>query len=248
VALWRMPSDYQFGTLGVAAAIGDTTLTSNAFATLPSGQTTSAVTPLVLHNPAAGTHEVVWVTAHTASATTATVVRGKEGSTAQAWPSGTQWICAPTAARDGLPALSAAALTAMTDQHVGMRALETDTSLVKEWTYGAGWQPEVGACRPVDCGPTVSGGTVPTTANILARVGCINSATPSSNIIAVTFATPFPNGVITAASNSLTGAQFIGTVTVENLTVSGMNLRVNQIQSFPAAPGLASLSYIAFGW
>jgi hypothetical protein len=248
MALWRMPADYLFGTLSQAAAVGDTSISSASFANLSTSYTTSAVLPVVLHNPSTGVREVVWVTAHTAAATSVTVVRGKEGTSAQAWPSGTQWIVAPTAARDGLSAYSAATLNAMTDQHVGMRALETDTSLVKHWTYAAGWQAEVGACRPADCGPTVSGGSVPAAANILTRVGCINNATPSSNIIAVTFATPFPNGVIAACSNSLAGTQFIGVVTCENLTASGMNLRVNQIQGYPIAPGIASLSYVAYGW
>jgi hypothetical protein len=248
MALWRMPSDYLFGTLSQAAAVGDTSISSASFASMPSNYTTSAVLPVVLHNPSTGVREVVWVTAHTAAATSATVVRGKENTTAQAWPSGTQWIVAPTAARDGLSAYPAATLNAMTDQHVGMRALETDSSLVKHWTYAAGWQAEVGACRPADCGPTFSGGTVPAAANILTRVGCVNSATPSSNIIPCTFATPFPNGVIAAFSNSVNSGQFIGTVTCESLTVNGMNLRVNQISGFPAAPGIASLSYVAYGW
>jgi hypothetical protein len=248
MALWRMPTDYAFGTLSVAAAVGDTSISSTAFANLSTAYTTSAVLPMVLHNPATGVREVVWVTAHTAASTAVTVIRGKEGTSAQAWPSGTQWICAPTAARDGLSAYSAATLTGMTDQHVGMRALETDSSVVKHWTYAAGWQAEVGACRPADCGPTFSAGTVPAAANILTRVGCVNNAAPSSNLIAVTFAAPFPNGVITAVSNSLNSGQFIGTVTCESLTVSGMNLRVNQIAGYPAAPGFASLSYVAYGW
>lgn len=246
MALWRMPTDYQFGQLSVAAAIGDTTIQSNAFANLPTNQTTTAVTPLVLHNPAAGTHEVVWVTAHTAAATSVTALRGKEGSSAQAWPSGTQWICAPTAARDGLSAYNAAALTAMTDQHVGMRALETDTSIVKEWTYGGGWQPEIGLCKPTDCGPTSAATSVPTAANILTRVGCVNSASPSSFLVAVTFAAPFPNGIIGAVANSLTGTQFIGAVNCESLTTTGMNIRTTQLNG--GSPGLASLCYLAFGW
>lgn len=246
MALWRMPADYLFGTLSQAAAVGDTSISSASFANLATSYTTSAVLPIVLHNPSTGVREVVWVTAHTAASTSVTVVRGKEGTSAQAWPSGTQWIVAPTAARDGLSAYSAATLAAMTDQHVGMRALETDSSVVKHWTFAAGWQAEVGACRPADCGPTAAGGTVPTAANILTRMGCVLNATPSSGLITVTFAQPFSNGYIGALCGSLAGGQFIGTVCCESGSVTGMSLRPTQYNS--AAPGTCSVFYVAFGW
>jgi hypothetical protein len=249
VALWRMPSDYQFGTLGVAAAIGDTTLTSNAFATLPSGQTTSAVTPLVLHNPAAGTHEVVWVTAHTASATTATVVRGKESSTAQAWPTGTQWICAPTAARDGLPALSAAALTAMTDPHVGMRALETDSSTVKEWTYAGGWQAEVGVCKATDLNPNRSGGSPPNTGAMTLRSGYISGTTNGSGDLSVTFTGAFPVACHTAFACVADPTVWFGIVSVSAESATGLTFHCADTSPLAAhASGLVKLFYLAIGY
>jgi hypothetical protein len=41
--------------------------------------------------------EIVWVTAHTAAATTATILRGQEGTAAAAWAAGATWAHAPTA-------------------------------------------------------------------------------------------------------------------------------------------------------
>ncbi len=246
MALWRMPTDFAYGTLSVAAAIGDTSLSSSQFSTLPSSFTTSAVMPMVLLNSATQTREVVWVTAHTASATSVTVVRGKEGTAAAAWPSGTQWICAPTAARDGLPAMSTSALNAMTDQHVGMRALNTDSSSVWEWTFGAGWQAEIGACKPSDVGTTASGGSVPTAANVLTRMGCVLSATPSAGLVSVTFPAAFPNGFIGAAAGSLSGSQFVGDTSCESGTTTGMSLR--PVQNNGTTPGVCSLFWLAFGW
>jgi hypothetical protein len=40
--------------------------------------------------------EIVWVTAHTAAATTATIVRGQEGTAAAAWAAGATWAHAAT--------------------------------------------------------------------------------------------------------------------------------------------------------
>lgn len=247
---YREPLDYAFGTLSQAAAIGDTTINSSAFTSLPNGVyaggSNPVVLPVVLHNPAAGTHEVVWVTGHTGSASNVTVVRGKESTTAQAWPSGTQWIVAPTAARDGLGYYSATALAALTDGHVGMRALETDTGLVKTLSYAAGWLADQGVCLPAEVGPVAAGGSVPATSAILVRPGCVLSAAPSSGLVPVTFAKPFPNGYIGALAGSLAGGQFIGSVCAESGSTTGMQLR--PVQYNGAAPGVCSVFYLAFGW
>lgn len=42
------------------------------------------------------TYEIVHVTAHTAGATSATIVRGQEGTNASAWSSGIRWSHGPT--------------------------------------------------------------------------------------------------------------------------------------------------------
>ena len=94
----RIHADYVFGTIsttdGISAAA--TSFDSPRLARLPavSGGDVAAIT---LHDAATGTYEIVHVTAHTAAATTATILRGQEGSTAQEWPSGTSWLHGPTA-------------------------------------------------------------------------------------------------------------------------------------------------------
>lgn len=246
--LYRLPTDFAFGTLSIAAALGDTTLQSAAFAGLPGGSySTTAVLPITLLNASTGAREEVWVTAHTASATSVTVVRGKEGSTAQAWPSGTTWICSPTAARDASPvATTAALLTAMTDKHVGMRSLEIDTGLLKTSTYSGGDVADVGACLPSEVGPIAAGGSMSSSGTVLVRPGCVLSATPSAGLVAVTFTKPFPNGYIGAVAGSISGAQFVGPTCCESGTATGMQLR--PVQSNGATPGVCSLFYVAYGW
>jgi hypothetical protein len=133
----RLTSNYAFGTLTAAAAISDTTLTSADFATrLSSGLSTTTYVPITLQDPSTGVYEIVWANAHTAAATTCTVLRGREGTTARAWGNGTLWVVAPTL-RDGvLPVANRAALP--TDPHVGLRAFIQDEQLVLERTL-AGW-------------------------------------------------------------------------------------------------------------
>lgn len=245
MALWRQPTDFAFGTLSVAAAIGDTTLQSAQFASLGAGFSTTAVMPIVLLNTATQTREVVWITGHTAASTSVTVVRGKEGTSAQAWPSGTQWICAPTAGRDGLPSLSSAAIAALTDQHVGMRVLNTDTSQVLEWTFGAGWQAEVGVARAADTGLTITSGSVPTNATIQTRIGSAVAATPSSGAVTVTFATAFPNAFIGGVAGSCDHALWDGYVAVDAGSTTQCKLWP---LSSTGAPTSCSLFYVAYGY
>lgn len=77
--------------------VSTSTLSSPALARLPVIDTSNHAA-ITLMDVAGGKYEVVHVTGHAAGATTATVVRGREGSTAQAWPSGTSWHQGPTAA------------------------------------------------------------------------------------------------------------------------------------------------------
>jgi hypothetical protein len=74
---------------------GATTLTSTELGSLPAVGSSEHVA-LVL-DPTSTAVEIVYVTAHTGSATTATVVRGREGTTARAHASTVQWVHVATA-------------------------------------------------------------------------------------------------------------------------------------------------------
>ena len=89
----RLRFNRALGALDVALATGDTTLSSPGLATLGvvAGPDVAALTI------STGTaYEIVWVTAHAAAATTATIVRAQEGTAAQAWAVGTAWVHGPT--------------------------------------------------------------------------------------------------------------------------------------------------------
>jgi hypothetical protein len=153
----RQNVNYAFGTLSVAGAISDTTLQSADFASLPGGASVSTTQyiPIVLQDPTSKLYEIVWINAHTAASTTVTVLRGREGTTARAWASGTLWTLAPTSRDVILGVANRAALPA--DPHVGMRALLLDEQRVLD-RFSFGWgEPEVtigGIIRVTDDGDT----------------------------------------------------------------------------------------------
>jgi hypothetical protein len=198
----RSSRDYFFGTLLNPAATSDTSVSSTAFTTLGTGYTTTQYLPVVLHDPSRGVYEMVWITGHTAASQSVTVLRGREGSSAQAWPGGTQLVVAPSI-RDGLPALTRATLPI--DPHLGMRALVADESVVVERTV-AGWSPSVGVSNPADVGPLVNAGATfpPANAVILLRAAYATFVADGSGNGSIAYRTPFPNATIAVAilSNS----------------------------------------------
>jgi hypothetical protein len=130
----RAPQDYAFGQLSAGISTSDTTLSSARFANLPSDLTTTKYLPITLTDAINGLLETVWITAHTASSTSVTVVRAREGTTAQSWASSTPWTCAATV-RDGLSITTRAGLP--TDPYIGQRVYVSDESQVVERISGA---------------------------------------------------------------------------------------------------------------
>lgn len=242
----RLHRDYFFGNLLLAAAIADTTLSAAAFSALGTGYSTGAYLPLVLHNPSTGAYEVVWVTGHTAASQTVTVVRGREGTTAQAWPSNTQVIDA-ACVRDIVGGYTRALLP--TDPHYGLRALVTDENVVVERTLN-GWGPSVGVATPADVGPSVSNFATfpPSNSVITVRAGRAQLVADAGGNVTVTFRTPFPTGLIafTATSGVFDS---LGPYVVYASDRFGASIRAYNATTSPVAAGVnVHVSYIAVGY
>ena len=93
----RKRSGFVSGTItNNPLAIGGTTMNSANLAAMP--EVASPDIAAIVLDPAggAGAPEIVWVTAHTAAATSATIARGKEGSTARQHANTTAWVHMPT--------------------------------------------------------------------------------------------------------------------------------------------------------
>lgn len=76
---------------------GATTLTSTGLATLPVIGSTNHMVLILDPLATAGAPEIIYVTAHTSAATTATIVRGQESSTARSHAQNISWIHCPVA-------------------------------------------------------------------------------------------------------------------------------------------------------
>lgn len=95
----RSRTNLAAGALSASLAIGGTTMSSAGLADLGVIDTTNhaAITLFVADsNGRITSKEIVYVTAHTAAATTATIVRAQEGTTAAAWSAGATWAHAGT--------------------------------------------------------------------------------------------------------------------------------------------------------
>lgn len=84
-------------------AIGDTTLNSANLSSLAAVASPDIAKIILDPLGLSGAPEVVYVTAHTASATTATISRAAEGTTARQFAAGTTWVNGPTLVDWGTP-------------------------------------------------------------------------------------------------------------------------------------------------
>jgi hypothetical protein len=90
----RIKANNAFGLLGAAMLIGDTTI---SFAIAPNLPTVDASSYLALTlEPDSVNEEIVHVTAFTPGNSTATIVRGREGTTARQHSQGVIWLHGPT--------------------------------------------------------------------------------------------------------------------------------------------------------
>lgn len=96
----RSRGNFAAGALDAALAAGATSMSSPALADLQVIDATNHAAIALFTEDANGRitkKEIVYVTAHTAGATTATIARGKEGTSDQAWSSGDKWEHTSTA-------------------------------------------------------------------------------------------------------------------------------------------------------
>ncbi len=236
------------GTLSQDRAASDTTLVSSAFQNLPTDYSPGAsgkYLPLVLNDFATGASEVVWVNAHTAGNTTVNVLRGQEGTTALPWAAGSSITCAPTAKRDGLAVVTSG--TNPASPHIGERVVQTDRLATVERTGLGGWAPSAGMGHPHEQGANMHGATPPNGAVLLTRIGVKVGTTTSNGLLACTFATPFPNGVMAVIPVS-TFLNAGGQCVVGAITITGAEVYFLNGDKSRYASATASYMYVAVGW
>lgn len=244
---FRYLADFAFGTLTAAISISDTTLASAEFASLRAITAGNTYIPIVLLDPSAKVYEVVWLSNHTTSATTGTVSRGQEGSVAREWPSGTQWIVAPTM-RDSTTTESFAALP--TDGHVGMRMTVGDKGDVRQQTFLQGWLGLVYGSRE-DMGRAVDGTT--SHPNGVVPIMKAFTATGTTNASGVaTFTIPnggFSTRLVTAAITRITsGAYWSGSVDSATTTRTTLGVWAANAAGTALASSAIAISAVVVGY
>lgn len=88
----RIRGNNQYGALSQTLLIGGTTLNSPQLASFPAVTGSDIAVLTIDPQQVGGAPEIVYVTAHTASATTATIARGKEGTSARQHSTSEVWI------------------------------------------------------------------------------------------------------------------------------------------------------------
>ncbi len=136
----RVRSDFVAGGLSAGMITSDTAMNSAGLADLPAIAGTQMAALTLWRTDVLGRvtqKEVVYVTAHGAGTTTATVTRGREGTTAQTWLTGDRWSLT-TVVSDLIVICTSS--TRPATPYYGQHIYETDT--LKEYTYtSTGWQP-----------------------------------------------------------------------------------------------------------
>lgn len=132
----RITANNVYGTIDDSPlTAGSTTLNSTELSLLPVVSSAHAV--LVLDpKRVSGEPEIVIVTAHTASATVATITRGAYGTVARSHIAGTPWAHVPVIDDYERIATSAARPS---DPYEGQTIWETDTDFTKYWN-GTTWE------------------------------------------------------------------------------------------------------------
>ena len=123
----RIRTDFVRGTLTNALSSGDTTMTASLLASIP--EIVAPDIAVIILDPLASAPEIVHITAHTAAATTATILRGRESSTARAHIAGTAWAHGATG--DDFPANAFPATAANGDLLYGVAASDEYVALAK---------------------------------------------------------------------------------------------------------------------
>lgn len=88
----RVRTNFTYGTLSSQLLIAGTTLSSTGLQYLAAVASPDYAVIILDPNRSAGAPEIVYVTAHTASATTATISRAQESTSARQHEAGVLWV------------------------------------------------------------------------------------------------------------------------------------------------------------
>jgi len=209
--------------------IGATTINSAAFADLPTVTSPDFMWLTLDPTGSAGAPEIVKVTAHTATATSCTITRAQQSTTARQHASGTSWAAALTSSDlDGLP-LVCTSTTRPTGAQ-GKRIYETDTN--RELCHdGTGWvimSEPIQSYTPTFANTTLGNGSVAGTSHrsdgwcdftALFTLGSTSAITGAVTVTLPYTAVGMMDGQISVVFADVSSARFIGTMIAGTTTI-----------------------------
>lgn len=139
----RVRQDFVAGALTAPLTVGATSMSSAGLQDLMFIDSSNFCSVGLFRTDASGRviqKEIVWVIDHGAGASTATIVRGRENTTAVAWDAGDRWSHSQTA-RD--ITVICTSTTRPTNPHRGLEVYEIDTGAKRVWD-GIAWQSASG--------------------------------------------------------------------------------------------------------
>lgn len=246
----RVRFDFVAGGLSVALVAGDTTLQSNGLQDLPALLTDEFCMACLFTVDNLGRvtkKEIIKITAHSAAAGSATIVRGQLGTTAQGWSIGDRWSLSDLS-DDNLVICTTA--TRPSAPYEGLTIYDRTTGRT-HWWNGSNWILEDNL-RMLGAGSVV-GGAVPAidTGSVPFKVqmGTFVGATDASGYVTFNFPVAFPNGVcsvlVMQGDQTHAGATFCITTT----TVSSVTYRMFTTTGASwNSSGNHRISWIAIGW
>lgn len=234
-----------YGQLTADLAAASTTIVNSAFATLPTITGTAEFIPITISDETLRLIEVVWVTAHATGSSTVTVVRGREGTTARLWLTGTRFAQADLS-RDGMPVYNSGSIPS--DLSVGARFVLADTGAVQMKSSTAGFVASSGVAKPADIGPSRTGLTAPGASVITLRAASVVTTTNASGDGAISFTVPFPNSCMVVIPVSADYAVFTASIIPSGESATGFFFRAVNDNGVVFASSNVRVNYIAIGW
>ena len=195
----RRRVDFAAGGLSAGLTTGATTMTSDGLQDLPALAADEYFALSLYRLDAMGRvtqKEVVYMTAHSAAAGSGTIVRAREGTTAQAWNAGDRWSLTDLALDNTIICKSS---TRPATPYEGMRIWERDTGQRMFWN-GSNWVNE-NNFRMHAVGSTLYGGSAPaidTGDRPFRWQGgtLVNATNASGDVGPINFPVAFPTGII----------------------------------------------------
>lgn len=241
----RRRVDFAAGGLTSGLAPGATTMTSDGLQDLPA-LASDEYFPLSLYRlDSAGRvtqKEIVYMTAHSAAAGSGTIVRAREGTTAQTWNAGDRWSLTDLAI-DNL--FLCKTTTRPSTPFEGLEIYDRTTGRY-HWWNGSNWiqrenlrMSNVGAAL-VGSAPAIDTGSVP----FKMQAGTIVFTSDGSGMFTLVFPTAFPNGLLMAMA--VPGSTGAGDWRIQ---VNDGGFSASQVQLKTHPPGiLVRAHWLAIGW